>query len=453
MSKPMPNPNQPTRFAWNALFAVLLLLAGAEFVLRGPLRFAHAANFNDFISPYIQTRAWIDGQDPYSPQNMVRMWPPEAERFDFLTRDLADGTLALKRGIPTAYPLTAFVLIASVAVLPWHIAHPLWLVITVFSFGVTAASLLFVAKLLPRTDLTLAFLAIALALAPFHTALAAGSIVTVAVAASAAAVWSSSRRHDILAGVLLAIAVGLKPQIGLPFCFYYLVRCRWRIPAVAGGLVILLFVLAFIHCVASGTPWVENYLYDNRILFAHGSLGDFTEGNPIRFGLINFQVAAYTLLHNRGAASVVAIATAAAGGMFWLFLILRRERNHASSELLALSALTVLSLIPVYHRFYDASLLIFPLAWSLAALNGPLRALARCVLLVIILVFLFPGGTALQQLEQAGHFAALRNYWWWNTLVLPHECWSLLILAALLLGAMQTRGDGKVPDDPAGHLS
>jgi len=432
------NQNQRARFAWNALLAILLLLAGTEFVLRGPVRFAHAASFNDFISPYIQTRAWMAGQDPYSPRNLVRRWPPEAERFDFLSRDLADGSLVLKRGIPTAYPLTAFVLIAPVAALPWHVAHPLWLVITVLAFAVTAVSLLSVAKLLPRSDLTIAFLAIAFALAPFHTALAAGSIVTVAVAASAAAVWASSRRRDILAGVLLAMAVGLKPQIGLPFCFYYLVRRRWRIPALAAGLVAVLFVLAVARCVMGGAPWIEDYLYDNRILFAPGSLGDFTEGNPIRFGLINFQVAAYTVLHSRGAANFVVIAVAAAGGMAWLFLILRHERHHPSSELLALSALMVLSLIPIYHRFYDASLLIFPLAWSLTALNGPLRALARSVLAVIVLVFLLPGGTALQQMQQAGHFAALSSYWWWNTLVLPHECWSLLILGALLLGAMQT---------------
>jgi len=322
----MPIPN-PTRFAWNALLAILLLLASAEFVVRGPVRFAHAANFNDFISPYIQTCAWISGQDPYSPQNMVRMWPPDAERFDFLTRDLADGSLVLKRGIPTAYPLTAFVLIAPVAALPWHIAHPLWLFITVLAFGVTAVSLLSAAKLLPSAQHALAFLATTLALAPFHTALAAGSIVTVAVAASAAAVWASSRGREILAGVLLAIAVGLKPQIGLPFCFYYLVRRRWRIPAVAGGLVVLLFVVAIIRCVAGGTPWVDNYLYDNRILFAHGSLGDFTEGNPIRFGLINSQVAAYALLHNRDAANLAAIAFAAAAGLTWILLLRKKRRD------------------------------------------------------------------------------------------------------------------------------
>jgi hypothetical protein len=441
------------KFVWESLLAILLILAGTEFVLRGPVRFAHAASFNDFISPYIQTRAWMHGSDPYSPRNLVSLWPSGAERFEFLSRDLADGSLVMKRGIPTAYPLTTFALIAPVAALPWHIAHPLWLVITVVSFGVTVISLLYVAKILPRMQPSLAFLAIALALAPFHTALAAGSIVSVAVAMSAAAVWSASRRHDLLAGILLAIAVGLKPQIGLPFCFYYLVRRRWRIPALAAGLVALIFVLAVVRCATGGTPWIENYLYDNRMLFATGSLGDFTEANPIRFGLINFQVAAYTVLHNRAFANLFAIVAAAAAGIVWLSLIVKRERNHVDSELLALSALTVLSLIPIYHRFYDASLLIFPLAWGLTALNGPLRALARSVLAVIVLVFLVPGGVALQQLQQAGHFAVLRDYWWWNTLVLPHESWSILILAALLLAAMQTGVAAKVPDDRAGHLS
>ncbi|MGB9236220.1 MAG: glycosyltransferase family 87 protein [Terriglobales bacterium] len=429
----MPTPNNRTRILWNALLAIVLILAGAEFVVRGPVRFVRAASFNDFISPYIQTRAWMHGDDPYRPQNLVRLWPPEAERYDFLSRDLADGSLVLKRGIPTAYPLTAFVLIAPVAALPWHIAQPLWLVITVLSFLVTAASVLSLAKFPPGTYRTLTFLVTALALAPFHTALAAGSIVTVAVAASSAATWAASRRHEILAALLLAIAVCLKPQIGLPFCFFYLVRRRWRMAPVAAGAVLLVFILGVSRSAASGTPWVENYLSDNRILFAPGSLGDFTEGNPIRFGLINFQVAAYALLHNREAANLTAIALAVAAALVWLFF---QRRNH-STDLLCLSALAVLSLLPIYHRFYDASLLIFPLAWSLAALNGPLRAMARSVFFIIIFVFLVPGGTALQQLQQTGHFADVRSYWWWNTLVLPHESWGILILALLLLGAMQ----------------
>jgi Glycosyltransferase family 87 len=437
--------NDRSKFFRNALFVILLLCAASEFIVRGPLRFAHAANFNDFISPYIQTRAWIAGIDPYSSQNLLRLWPADSEHYDFLAHDFAEGTLVYKHGIPTAYPLTAFVLITPVAALPWHIAHPLWLIITVLAFAATVISLMSIAKLLPReknewSGRSLVFLILALALAPFHTGLAAGSIVIVAVAASAAAVWAAEYDRDLLAGVLLAVAVSLKPQIGLPFLFYYLLRRRWRTAAVAAGAVATLAAIALVRLTASGTPWLENYLYDGRVLLGPGSLGDFTEKDPLRFGLVNFQVAAYTILQNRDVATVAAFAVAAIAGLIWLFLFFRHVNHH--NVLLELSTLTVLSLIPVYHRFYDASLLIFPLAWSLTALaepNGRLRTTARCVLAVILLVFLVPGGTILEQFQLAGRFAAVQNYWWWKTIVLPHESWSILLLGLLLLRAMQIR--------------
>jgi Glycosyltransferase family 87 len=422
------------------ILCALLFCAASEFIVRGPLRFAHAANFNDFISPYIQTRAWIAGIDPYSSENLLRLWPADSEHYDFLAHDFAEGTLVYKHGIPTAYPLTAFILIVPVAALPWSVAHLVWLIITVLAFAVTVISLLSIANLLPLeknewSGRSLVFLILALALAPFHTGLAAGSIVTVAVAASAAAVIAAERDHNLLAGVLLAIAVSLKPQIGLPFLFYYLLRRRWRVVAVASGVVATLAAIALVRLTASGTPWLQNYLYDSRVLLGPGSLGDFTEKDPLRFGLVNFQVAAYTILQNRDCAIAAAFAIAAIAGLIWLLLFLRSANHH--DALLELSTLTVLSLIPVYHRFYDASLLIFPLAWGLSTLTGYLRALARCVLAVIIVVFLVPGGTILEQFQQADHFSAVQNYWWWKTIILPHESWSILLLSLLLLRAMQ----------------
>ena len=452
---PLPSPTQGAKEVYETgvrLFLIVVLLcAGGEFIVRGPMRFVRAASFNDFISPYIQTRNWMGGEDPYSPANLARNWPPEAEHYDFLSRDLADGTLVLKRGIPTAYPVSAFVLLAPVAALPWHIAQPLWLAITVLAFAGATASLVSLAKI--SSGHAILFVAIALALAPFHTALAAGSIVTVSAGASAAAMWAASRRHEVLAAVLLGVAVSLKPQIGLPFCFFYLVRRRWRIAAVSAAVAALALLLGAGRCALSGTPWLENYLYDNRILFAPGSLGDFTEGNPIRFGLINFQVAAYTVLHKREAATLAAILISVAAAMLWMLLTRKK-----GSDLLCVSALAVISLLPVYHRFYDAELLIFPLAWSLpsawraGALGSQLRAIARAVFFVIVLVFLAPGGSALQQMQLAGHFATVKNTWWWNRLVLPHESWSVLLLTVLLLLAM-ARADGAGRDRTTQHLS
>src|ERR1035441_5608264 len=76
------------------LLVLLVLLAASEFIERGPLRFLQATDFNDFISPYLQSRALVEGLDPYSPEVVVRLWPSgEAYRPDFLDKDLADGSL------------------------------------------------------------------------------------------------------------------------------------------------------------------------------------------------------------------------------------------------------------------------------------------------------------------------------------------------------------------------
>jgi glycosyl transferase family 87 len=423
---------------WKVLVGLLVLLAGAEFLYRGPLRLARNSDFNDFISPYIQTRAWLGGVDPYSPANLVHLWPTGAQRFDFLSKDLASGTLVINRGIPTAYPPTAFVLLTPVAVLPWPVAHYLWLAILLASYFVAVLSVRALADLPWGEPRTYLYFALALALAPFHTAFAAGSIVVVAVAGCVCAISAAERQQIVLAGVLLAIAIGLKPQIGLPFLLYYLLRRRWRIAAIACATLAAFLAVAVARLAANAAPWVSNYLYDNRILFASGSLGDFTEHGPLRFGLINLQVVIYALLGNRDLANLLALAIAGILGLAWLYLLFRRPNQL--SALLHLSTIAVLSLLPVYHRLYDASLLILPLAWCLTALAGRSARLAK-IALVLIAVFLVPGGSALQSLQQGGHFATLQHTWWWNAIVMPHQVWTLFLLGLILLQAMRADGD------------
>ena len=326
-----------SKAGWRVVLAILVLLAGTEFLWRGPVRFAQHRDFNDFISPYIQTGAWLQGTDPYSPANLVRLWPAGAQRPDFLATDLADGSLVYKRGIPTAYPLTCFVLLAPISILPWYIADALWLLVSLLAYSATVLSLLSMTDLRRSPQSMYAFLAIALALAPFQTGLATGSIVIVAVGLTAGAIWAARLEQNTLAGVLMALTIALKPQIGLPFLFYYVVRRKWRLSVVAIALVTFLSAIAMIRLRVGGAPWVQSYLYDNKVLFAPGSLGDFTELNPLHFGLINLQVPVYAILGNRNIANMVAVLVALTMGLVWLFLVTRAGSKR--DELLELSAL------------------------------------------------------------------------------------------------------------------
>ena len=413
---------------------MLLLVSLAELLLRGPVRFARARDFNDFISPYIQTRAWMKGLDPYSPASLVALWPDGAQRFDFLKKDLADGSLVLKRGIPTAYPPTSFVLLAPVAALPYRVAHAVWLLTSLLACVVSVLALASLLGFHRDQERTYVFCAIAFALAPFHTGMAAGSIVIVAVAACALTAWAAARQKNIAAGILIAVAIGLKPQIGLPFLFYCLLRRRWRVVGLAVAIVALLAGTAIFYLSLHHAPWLDNYRYDNRILFARGSLGDYTEGNPIRFGLINLQVLVYTFLPVRSLATLVTFVICGIMGVWWLLLF---RRSHGSAtELLEISALMVLSLLPVYHRLYDASLLIFPLAWSLSELSGNLKAMAKATL-GLGLFFLIPGGSALEQLQRSNHLDRLQHSWLWVHIIMPHQIWILVFLSVILLLAMR----------------
>src|SRR5579863_6192244 len=109
---------------WTVVCLILFLIAAAEFAVRGPIRAVQSATgFNDFLAPYIQANAWTRGLDPYSPATLLRLWPAEAVQFVFLRTEVEDGSLIAKRGIPTAYPITALVLIAPISRLPWGVAY------------------------------------------------------------------------------------------------------------------------------------------------------------------------------------------------------------------------------------------------------------------------------------------------------------------------------------------
>jgi len=319
------------------LCLALLLMAGAEFILRGPVRAIRSATqFNDFLSPYIQANAWILGLDPYSPQVLLKLWPAEALHFYFLPKEVANGTLVANRGIPTAYPITALVLVAPFSLLPWNVAYALWLAINLALFSITVCVLMSLAGVSYREPAGILLMAATLALAPFHTGIVTGNVSLAAIELSVTAIWAARRRHDIAAAVLLAISAGLKPQIGLCFLLYYLVRRRWRVVGITLAMLACLAALGLLRLELGHTPWLANYLNDNHVLLETGVLGNFTSINPTRFGLINLQVALYPLLGSVRLTNVLAMSLGTIFLVVWLTGMGRRS-SHDDHELLDLS--------------------------------------------------------------------------------------------------------------------
>jgi Glycosyltransferase family 87 len=410
----------------NILVWGLLLAALAEFWVRGPLRLVQATAWNDFLSPYIQAKAWVQGKDPYSPQTLVSLWPADNRRPLWVDNDIVRGTLEKARGIPSPYPLTTLVLLSAFAVLSWTTAIRLWMLLILAALVGSAWALISICDKRPREPRSLLFLAAILALAPLHTGLATANIAILAVCLGVFAFWSDGAGHTNWAGILLAAATCLKPTVAIGLLIYYLVRRRWKLIALSCGLVAFVEFIGILRSVLGGIPWLTSYLANTHKVFASGSLDDFTQANPIRFNLVNGQVFFFDLLGNRSAANLLCWLLCSALAAWWILLSYRRH----DFQLLKISAISVLSLIPIYHRSYDATLLVWPLAWCLLLLHNQKRQL---VTLLLIIPFFLPGPALLADLAQSGRIPAFSSHPWWSAIALSHQVWDLIFLSFTLL--------------------
>ena len=431
--------NVVTRGKWSKILVALLLLGSAtEFVVRGPVRLLrHGSTWNDFLSPYIQAKAWTHGSDPYSPQSLLSFWPADNERPDWINAELLTGSVERKRGMPSPYPLPSLVIIAAFTALPWATALTIWTVLSTVAVLLAAVAFLSISGCSLREVRSQFFVAAMLALAPFHTGLGTANPAILAVSLTVLAHWATCNKREKLAGFLLAIGICLKPTVAGGLLIYYLVRRRWTIVAVTGIVAAFITGIGAARLVFVGIHWLTSYAENTRRMFAIGSIDDFTRADRLRFDMINLQIVLGYFLNSPVLVNVMSRLLATGLLVLWFWRCVQRQSRVG---LLEISAVLILSLMAVYHRFYDAALLIWPLAWSVLSVR---RTSATALTVAAIAPFLFPGQTMLVELTRSGRLTSVvTNSWWWNGIVLPHQVWMLFLLTILLLKFM----DGRVPE-------
>jgi hypothetical protein len=106
-------------------------------------------------------------------------------------------------------------------------------------------------------------------------------------------------------------------------------------------------------------------------------------------------------------------------------------KYQSQTGLLEISAVLVLSMVSVYHRFYDAALLIWPLAWSILVVK---RTWITVLTVAAIAPFFVPGQAILAEFTRSGEIStSVAKTWWWTGIILPHQVWVLVLLTILLL--------------------
>jgi hypothetical protein len=388
---------------------------------------------------YAAGQAWLFGRDPYD--------------ADVLRNTLVsggNGEVAFAESLVwrlNVYFPTTIPLFLAVAFVPWSVATLGLIVVNVAAaIGILWGMLRLLGWRWSETR-SLWLTAFFLSLAPVHATITAGQTGLLSMLALVVAFNLERDRRGTGAGLAYGMATALKVQIGLPFVAFAAWRRRWASAGVAVAVIGLLTLVSVGRMELAGVPWAASWLANLGSLSATGGLNDPGIENTQRYALVNLQFALSSALADPFVVQAItlAIVGAAAVALVWF---LRGGRPY--NEVLALSVVAVLGLMVTYHRYYDAVVLVLPIAWAIGALDSERRRYGIAVL-ALCATYLVPVQTALIAAENGGWIpASIADSFMWDVVLLPLHAWVLVILAAVLLGAVaRQRKDGGPVMNPA----
>jgi hypothetical protein len=409
---------------WNILFVCLLFAAFVVLAVHGRGPFRRATYYKgpaDVLSMYVQTKAWIAGMDPYSEASRLAVWPKEV----YAPHPISIEYLAERTGAPVPYFIFSYVPLVPLALLPWPIADASVLLLDFVLFFLVLRMLADLSHLAGLRRLV--WFAAALAFAPFYAGMDSNNIAVLAAECGLLAFGIAGLRHHALTAFLLALSFAFKPQIGLCFFVYFVLRRYWRVVAQSAIALSAATALAVLRMQWAHVKWLASYMRASTFFFSAGGINDFRPQNPYNFDLINLQVVLYRLLGTVEGAQILALAVGALLFLIWWRFFVKSKNLPV---LLSAGSLCAINLLPIYHRFYDATLLLCPLCWYVA--NFRWEKLSHRFSLLFWVPFFLPFAAFLRSWAAEHH----TDNWWLGTLVRPAANWCLLALTLFLLLAL-----------------
>jgi len=313
----------------------------------------------DFKVVYYGARCLLQHRDPYNENELMSVYlaeggkrpsnPAESERVR--------QVVALQVYVPTA-----FLCIAPFAMLPWWVAHLLWTALTVAAF--TLAAFLIWALAQEHAPGASFYLSCFL-LANCGILFAGGNAAGVAIGLCVVAVWCFLEdKYAFAAVVCLAVSLALKPHdTGLVWLYFLLAGGTYRKRALQALALTVALGLTAIMWVSSVSPYWLHELSAN--LSATSVRGGITDPGPGAIGtgggsIIDLQTVISVFRDEPRVYNSITYSICGALLIVWM-VVTSRARSTRSKDYFGLATIAALSMLPVYHRPYDAKLLLLTL--------------------------------------------------------------------------------------------
>lgn len=330
-----------------------------------------------FKAIYFGARCVLEHQDPYRHAQFLQVFEDGGGKFPSDPRQ----NILLREAVTVCINLpTSLFLVMPLALLPWNLSYPLWLLLQ-------AASLAFAAYLIwdiaSESAPTLALFLSCFLLANSESVLASGNLAVLVVSACAIAYWCFVRRRAVWAGTcLLALALVLKPHDAGPLWLYLLlipgVTRRSAIRSL--GLALVLGLLSIVWIGHASPHWASELHANLLRTSAQGGLNDpgpESLATDNIAAIIDLQSVVSLFRDDQAAYNLIAYIVGGCLLMAWLIFTMR-GRDAKKYGNLALAVVVPLSLLVTYHRVYDAKelLLTVPAFAALWAEGGAVKWLA-----------------------------------------------------------------------------
>ena len=366
----------------------LLILGSLVFLLLGGvLENVAPAPMSDFNAIYYGARCVTHGANPYRGGAILNEFQADGGRFP------ADPTISrsVQRAILVCINLpTSLFLMAPFAVLGYHASHLLWMA---FMAASLLAAAYFMWDLGSGFDPVLAGALAGLVLANSEVLVIIGNAAAAVIGLSLVAVWCFVKNRFAALGVIcLAVSLAFKPHdAGFVWLYFLLAGGTFRKRAIQTLVLAAAISIPAVLWVSNVAPhWIHD-LHAN--LIATSARGDLNDPGPSSMGahtlgmVISLQTVVSVFRDEPSFYNPVTYLLAGPLILIWMAVTLRR--NFSEERMwLALAAISALSLLPVYHRIYDAKLLLLSvpacaMLWAERGLVGWLAFLLNSISILL----------------------------------------------------------------------
>jgi hypothetical protein len=349
--------------------SLLLLVLGCTFFVLTGMVWARlsARGLMDFRPAYFAARCLLDHRDPYNPAEMLRTYQEAGQARP--TETANDRLLETRNEyLPSELPFTA-----PLGLLPFVTAEALW--VTLIGTAFALAAILVWRAASPSAPL-LAGALLCLLLVDSASLMAFGNPSAIAVSLCVIAAWCFVEERWAAVGVLcMAAALCIKPHtVGFVWLYFVLVGGVYRKRALQTLAVAIFAGLVGVAWVSAVAPHWITELQANLLAFT--GRGGMNDPGPSTSGgrginMITDLQAVFSFFRNDPrfynlASWVICVP-------LFVVWVIAAVRSHASrrNHWLGLAAIAPLTMLPLYHRQYDAKLILLCLpACAMLASEG-----------------------------------------------------------------------------------